>query len=84
MGNEPEKRSADSEGLVPVDSEHPAHADMFQTLDLLSINTTEGRAFFIIEGCANFQSIEDLQHSHQFFYEEHTCPVNFIRIPATS
>jgi hypothetical protein len=68
--------------LVPVDSKHEFHTDMFKTLDLLSLTTTDGPIYFIIQGCAKFCEISELNERHEYFYEEGQCPTNFIRIEA--
>lgn len=73
---------SDSEVLVPVDSDHPAHANMFKTLDLMKIETPAGPIYFVIEGCAQFASLDEIRGQHRYFYEEHTCPTNFIPVPA--
>ena len=68
--------------LVPVDSKHPLHADMFKTLDLLKIETVNGPLYFVVEGCSKFCPKAELESGHRFFYEEHTCPINFTRVEA--
>jgi len=65
--------------IVPVDSTHEMHKGMVRTLELLKIDEKEiGPIYFVLEGCARFESDAELQDHHQYFYEEHTCPTNFI------
>jgi hypothetical protein len=65
--------------MVPVDSDHPAHANMFKTLDLLKLRLHDGSTLhFVVEGCAQFCDYAELQSHHRYFYEVHTCPTNFV------
>lgn len=77
-------RTTDGQVMVPVESKHSAHSDMFQTLNLLAIDTGDGVAYFVVEGCAKFCPNDELQEQNRYFYEEHTCPTNFIRVPLIS
>lgn len=70
------------ESLVPVDSKHPYHKDMFKTLVLLSLESGGEEVFFVIEGCASFAPLDEVKSGDSYFYEESTCPTNFIRIEA--
>ena len=72
----------DRDELVAVEMTHPAHADMFKTLDLLCLNLAENeKLYFVVEGCSKFSSLDELRPAQEYFYEEHTCPTNFISIP---
>ncbi len=53
---------------------------MYKTLVLLSIRINESELYFVVEGCSKLESMEELQRGCQYFYEEHTCPLNFIPI----
>lgn len=69
-----------SDLLVHVDSTHKHHKDMYKTLELLKYEDVIcGEVFFVVEGCAEFESLEEVEKHHQYFYEEHTCPLNFIK-----
>ena len=62
---------------VPVDD-----LDMFKTFVLLSLDLKDGPLYFIIKGSSNYyQDDNELQSHSKYYYEEHTCPTNFIRIP---
>jgi hypothetical protein len=83
MSSELVVRTAGGETLVPVDSRHPFHADMFKTLDLLALSLADGsKLYFVVEGCTKFEDMDEVRSWRQHFYEEHTCPTNFIRIEA--
>lgn len=70
-------RGIDADLMVPIDSKHPIHANMFKTVVLLKITSTNGPIYFVVEGCASFEP-RDQFLAHQFYYyEEHTCPTNF-------
>jgi hypothetical protein len=67
--------------MVPVDSEHPSHANMFKTLNLLRLFTRSGEpVYFVVEGCAIHDANEPLNHS--YFYDEHSCPTNYVQVAA--
>lgn len=75
-------RAPDPHQMVGTDSTHPAHANLRKTLVLLKITTPAKPIYFVIEGLAIWpETIEELCSHEQYFYEEHTCPTNFIRIP---
>jgi hypothetical protein len=75
-------RKPDPAYMVPANSTHPAHQKMRKTLVLLKIDTKEEPVYFVIEGLAEWpMTAADLCDKERFFYEEHTCPTNFIRIP---
>lgn len=72
-----------SEVLVHVDSTHEYHRGMFKTLTLLALDLADGSAlFFVVEGRAEFDSLDKIREYDRYFYEEHTCPTNFIRTEA--
>jgi hypothetical protein len=65
--------------MVPTGSDVPAHSEMFKTLNLFSLDTKKGLVYFVTEGVSTFEPDDDLQSKQKYFYEEHTCPTNFIR-----
>lgn len=65
----------------PVHCGSDKHPDMFKTLNLLRLNLVEGPLFFIVEGVAPFKG-DAADLDGEYFYEEHTCPTNFIPIEA--
>jgi hypothetical protein len=70
-------RNPPDETHIPTDSDHPAHKDICKTLVLLSI----GKIYFVVEGlCKSTSDYDELQKSEEYFYNEHTCPTNFIPI----
>ena len=67
--------------LVPVDSDHPAHKNMFKTLVLLRLFQRDGSpVYFVVESSTILDDNEPLDQS--YLYDEHTCPTNYIRIEA--
>lgn len=56
----------------------PRHTDMYMALSLLKIAAVSGPIYFIVEGSACLDNEVDLNHHRQFFYEEHTCPINIL------
>lgn len=78
------RRFVDGEPLIPVDSDNAAHSELFKTLDLLAIDTTDGPLYFVLEGIALFGSEQEVREARGYFYEEHTCPTNFIRDPVVA
>lgn len=78
-------RNPKAEFVCRTTSSHPAHDKFRKIYCLLSINTTEGKAYFVVEGLQEWPSTyEDMQIDKRYFYEEHTCPINFISIPLIS
>lgn len=73
-------RTHNGDPLVSVGSAQ--HPDMFKTLVLLKITGPEEPVYFIVEGCAQFEDLAEVNDHNTYFYEEHTCPTNFIRIEA--
>lgn len=68
--------------LVHTESEHQYHRDIYKTLVLLRIDTIAGNVFFVVEGLLSFTADrEEAVAGQRYFYNEHTCPTNFIRIP---
>lgn len=73
--------------MVRTDSDHEFHRNLYKTLNLLCIGTAGEPVYFVIEGLSVWEDkpwpdhINALQESSAYFYEEHTCPTNFIRIP---
>lgn len=75
-------RDPDPKYMVASGSSHPAHADMRKTLVLLKIETSDGPVYFVVEGVKRWpESYAEMQDGDRYFYEEHTCPINFIRVP---
>lgn len=74
-------RNPAKEMMKRVDSSHPSHDKFRRTYVLLSIETTDGKIYFIINGITSADSHEELQEDGIYFYEESTCPTNFINIP---
>lgn len=67
--------SGPGEHEVHTDSEH----DLWRTLVLLAIDTAEGvPVYFIVEGLAGTGDIKEMEEHERYFYEEHTCPTNFV------
>lgn len=80
-------RNPDPAYLVPTKGTHPAHAALRQTLVLLKIENKDGApVYFVVEGLSHWpEDKEQTMWKHaRYFYEEHTCPTNFIRIPMIS
>jgi hypothetical protein len=63
---------------IPVDSPH--HPGMYKTVALLSADMAGRRVFFMIEDCASDCPDDELQSVGRYFYEEHSCPTNFIPV----
>ncbi len=71
-------RDPSPDAMVHTESTHPVHARMRKTLSLLRLADT----YFVIEGINEYPCpYDELQSQNRFFYEEHTCPTSFIRIP---
>lgn len=68
------------EHMVPVDGDK--HPGMFQTLVLLGLHTDKGHLRIVVESCCRLSAVEEMKEHSRFFYEEHTCPVNFLQVPA--
>lgn len=74
------------EDVVSSGSDHPFHAALRKTLVLLKIESVRGPVYFVVEGLHTWP-LEDgvtLGAANEYFYEEHTCPTNFIPIPMVS
>lgn len=75
-------RNPDPRYMVSHGGTNPAHGDMRKTLVLLKINGRDGPIFFVVEGLSKWPTpMPELIEQTRYFYEEHTCPTNFIRIP---
>lgn len=74
----------DKADLVPHDT--PNHTqEFFETLTLLRLATTDGPVFFVISGIHIWEDSETdeyLQSGRAYFYEEYSCPTNFIDVEA--
>ena len=78
-------RNPNPEHMVHNGSTHPFHANMRKTLVLLCIPTAGEPVYFVVEGLATWpMTYDELQEKDSYFYEEGTCPTNFIRIPMIS
>lgn len=68
--------------LVPAESPSPYHKDMFKTLVLLRLFQRDGSpVYFVVQGLGTLGDGEsDLDD--EYFYDEHTCPTNYIPIEA--
>lgn len=79
-------RNPEPEQIVPTDSQHPFHSALRKTLVLLKIEAKAGPIYFVVEGLQSWP-LEDgqtLADACEYFYEEHTCPTNFIDVPLIS
>lgn len=68
-------------GDVLVHCGTATHKDLYKTLNLLKINTLGDPIYFVVEGLGTLkdgESYEDFQGHQSYFYEEHTCPTNFV------
>lgn len=75
-------RNPDPNYMVHTGSTHEFHSNMRKTLVLLKIESTDGPIYFVIEGVSTWPTpFHELQEGDEYFYEESTCPTNFIRIP---
>ncbi len=71
--------------MVRTESSHEFHANLRKTLNLLKIDAVGGPVYFVVEGLSSWpEEISAMCESARYFYEEHTCPTNFIRIPLIS
>jgi hypothetical protein len=64
--------------MVPGDSNHPSHAGMFKVLSLLKINATPDHVYLVVEAVAFFCEKHELVSDLARFYNESTCPVNYM------
>ncbi len=66
---------------VHTDSDFPGHKDLWCTLVLLKIDAKRGPLYFIVEGLGTWSEDypKDPSEQGRYFYEEHTCPTNFVR-----
>jgi hypothetical protein len=64
---------------VHTDSDHEFHKDLWRTLVLLAIDGTDAPVYFVVEGLAPYPEDDTTRDEHErYFYEEHTCPTNFV------
>ncbi len=67
-------RNPNPDHMVSCGSTHPFH--------ILKIARTDGDVHFVVEGLAEWPaSFDEMTAREKYFYEQHTCPTNFIRIP---
>lgn len=74
-------RNPPSSSVARTDSTHEAHDALRKTLVCLKIDGADGPIFFVVEGLSHWGPLDEMLSSERYFYEEHTCPTNFIRIP---
>jgi hypothetical protein len=71
--------------MVSSGSTHSFHSNLRKTLSLLSIQRATigmGPIYFVVEGLSEWPlSLDEMNQHQKYFYEQHTCPTNFIRIP---
>lgn len=85
IGDPYDPRNPKAEFVCRTTSAHSAHDKLRKTYCLLSITATDGKAYFVVEGLQEWPSTyEDMQIDKRYFYEEHTCPINYMRIPLIS
>lgn len=79
-------RNPDPAYMVPTESTHSNHAALRQTLVLLKIELESVPVYFVVEGLSEWPEDKDrpMLTAARYFYEEHTCPTNFICIPMIS
>ncbi len=78
-------RNPDERYMVRTSSTHPAHNSLRKTLVLLRIDGKIGPIYFVVEGLNTWPETLDEMIGHaRYFYEEHTCPTNFIGVPLIS
>ena len=66
---------------VRADSDSELHRNLWKTLVLLAIDGPKRPVYFVVEGLGihdNDPNATDLQEQRRYFYEEHTCPTNFV------
>lgn len=75
-------RNPEPNYMVRTESSHEFHANLRKTLVLLRIETKDAPIYFVVEGLSEWpKALDEMRESARYFYEEHTCPTNFIRIP---
>lgn len=67
-------RNPDPKFVCRTRSNHPIHDELRETYVLLSIESSPGKVYFIVEGLSKWCSYDELQDSSRYFYEENTCP----------
>lgn len=78
-------RNPDPRYMVSHGGTNPVHGDMRKTLVLLKIDGRDGPIYFVVEGLSTWPTtLPELLEQARYFYEEHTCPTNFIRVPMIS
>jgi hypothetical protein len=68
----------DDKPEVHTDSDHAFHKDLWRTLVLLAIDGRERPVYFVVEGLATYPGETSRDEHERYFFEEHTCPTNFI------
>ena len=78
-------RNPEPEFMVRTDSAHPAHDNLRKTLNLLKIEAKGEPVYFVVEGLCQWPKTNaEMVESAEYFYNEHTCPTNFIDVPMIS
>ncbi len=78
-------RNPDAGIVIPTDSTIPMHSNLRKTLVLLRIDAKDAPIYFVVEGLATWpKPLDEMISGEEYFYNEHTCPANFIRIPMVS
>lgn len=71
-------RNPDPNYMATSGTANPVHAKLRKTLNLLCL----ADVYFVVEGLCEWPvTLEEMHHQARYYYEEHTCPTNFIRIP---
>lgn len=63
--------------MIAMIHTNSVHKGMYETLVLLEL----AGVYFVVEGVTKYGPRDKVQDHEEYFYNEHTCPTNFIRIP---
>lgn len=70
-------RNPDENYMVRVESTHEFHKSLRQILVLLKYH----EAFIVVKGLHSWPAtMEELLQDKEYFYNEHTCPTNFLDV----
>lgn len=73
----------DTSNMVHTESTHDSHKGMYKTLNLFYLDTVNGKVWFVSEGVTQLEKGDEIDPlDASYFYNEHTCPTNFIRCEA--
>lgn len=79
MTNPYDPRNPDPTFVERTESNHPAHSKLLNTLNLLSIQLEDGsKLYLVVQGLSEWCPYDELQEHSRFYYEEHTCPTNYV------